>query len=876
MFTSHVRHPLVALLFVAALTSCGGDDEAPPVIDGGVDAGPRCETTFTFETGSAVGHAQPLGASAAEARAGRLEASELPADPSELSTVRAGDFVLANDRVAVIIEDAGDSDHYVPWGGAIIGLGRVEGGAIVEPADFGEVIAALGRFTLQADSVTVLADGSEGGAAVVRAAGRLSAIPFIDEFARALAPRDYGDLAVAIDYTLEPGATSVDITFDIASTRATSAQITQPFHFFVQQSRMPLFVPGFGFDGGGSEASPWIGFVDDDGTSYAWATPGGDIDPSLSVSGVSIYDGGEISVAACARTRAPFAEVIIGTRAGLDGLVASVAESRGETLRTITGVVTAVDGVALAGVRVHALRASDSTYLTRTTTAADGSYTVSVPTADAVTLQAVRRGDTTVSRAVPATATSADIALGAHGEIHVVATDADGGRPLPVRVQVLPVGGFTESPAAWGETRVGRDGRMHVTFPVDGEVTLRVPPGEHRVVVSRGYEYDLFDQTITVAAGATVDVNATLERVVATPGVMCGDFHIHTSRSPDSGDDARLKLQSAIADGLEIPVRTDHEWVRDFEPVISELSATEFAFGICSMELTTFTWGHFNVFPLERIDTRINSGSFDWAGRLAPAVFADVRARVGAAGAPTIIINHPRGSPQGSYFDAAGYDARTGRIDRPENWDDAFTLVEVFRASSFDQNLDETVVDWFSFLSAGRRVFAVGSSDTHHISSSPVGYPRTCIEVGTDAPAVLRAMGPEGVRTPLTAGHASISGGIYVTVVARGGAGQGDDVTGSADRETVEVTVRAAPWISATSLRSYVDGVLHETVVLDDTMVDPLEPAVRFRGSLDVPVSAAGGIPTYAVFVAAGDQPLEPVHPGRMPFGVTNPVFFSR
>ena len=858
---------------VLGFSACGGDD-LPADTDAGADLGLACEATFTFESGGADGHAEPLSAGPTEARAGRLEASELPPDPAELSTVRAGDFVLANDRVAVIIEEAGDSDHYIPWGGAIIGIARVQGGALIEPADFGEVITALGRFTLQTETVTVLQDGSAGGAAVIRAAGRMSPIPFLDEFARPLAPRNYGALRVAIDYALAPGATTVDVSFDIANAGNTDVPVTQPYHFFVQQSRMPLFAPGFGF-AGASETVPYVGFVDEDGTSYGWASPGGEMDAFLSVSGVAIYDGGELNAAACARTRVPFATVTVGVAPGLDGLTTAVAESRGEAQRTITGAVTDADDVPLAGVHVHA-ESLTGTYLTRTTTAADGTYTLHVPSSGDVRLSAVRRGDTTVSLEPAATATTANLMFSPHGEIHVVARDVDGGGALPVRVQVLPVAGVPATPAAWGEASVGGDGRLHVAYPTNGDVRFRVPPGAHRVLVSRGYEYDLIDQMVTVAAGATVEVTASLDRVVATPGVQCGDFHIHTSRSPDSEDDARLKLQSAMADGLEIPVRTDHEWVRDFDPLIAELGATNFAFGICSMELTTFTWGHFNVFPLERVDSRINSGSFDWAGRLAPAVFADVRARVTPAGAPTIIINHPRGLSSGAYFDAAGYDPRTGAVDNPDNWDEDFSLVEVFNDSSFDSNLDGTVRDWFSFLSTGRRVYAVGSSDTHHISSSPVGYPRTCIEVGTDSPAELRAMGPERVRSQLVAGHATVSGGIYVTVLARGGAGPGDEVSGSGARETVEVTVRAAPWVDVTSLRSFVDGALSETIALDESMIDPLEPTVRFRGNLDVNVSAVGGVPTYAVFVAAGEAPLEPVHPGRMPFGVTNPVFFRR
>jgi hypothetical protein len=39
-----------------------------------------------------------------------------------------------------------------------------------------------------------------------------------------------------------------------------------------------------------------------------------------------------------------------------------------------------------------------------------------------------------------------------------------------------------------------------------------------------------------------------------------------------------------------------------------------------------------------------------------------------------------------------------------------------------------------------------------------------------------------------------------------------------------------------------------------------------------VPVASGG---SYVIVAAYGDQPLEPVHPGRIPFGVTNPIFLK-
>ena len=48
------------------------------------------------------------------------------------------------------------------------------------------------------------------------------------------------------------------------------------------------------------------------------------------------------------------------------------------------------------------------------------------------------------------------------------------------------------------------------------------------------------------------------------------------------------------------------------------------------------------------------------------------------------------------------------------------------------------------------------------------------------------------------------------------------------------------------------------------------DTAIRWRGQVPVQVRATGG---YVVIAAHAQRALEPVHPGRIPFGVTNPIF---
>ncbi|MBS1122534.1 MAG: hypothetical protein H6Q90_4762, partial [Deltaproteobacteria bacterium] len=402
-----------------------------------------------------------------------------------------------------------------------------------------------------------------------------------------------------------------------------------------------------------------------------------------------------------------------------------------------------------------------------------------------------------------------------------------------------------------------------------------LPPATWEVIVSRGYEYELVRTTITVTAGATKQINAVMDRSVDTTGVQCGDFHIHTSRSADSGDDSLDKISQAIADGVELPVRSDHEYVADFSSEIAQLDAQAFANGMGSVELTSMEiWGHMGVFPLVPDLAAINGGAPKWqtfptaaapdttfATMSPPAVFDAVRARPEA---PLVIINHPRGGA--NYFDYVGFDPATGLADLESEWDTKFTLVEVFNDSGWLANRDRTVADWLGLLRSGRKVFAVGSSDSHGLTTSPVGYPRTCITLGTDDP---RQLDSTVVRDGLGAGHATVSGGIYVTT-RLGTTSPGDTTTGAGSPMLLDVTVRAATWVDVDAIEVIVDGITTDTIPIMPGDATPGDPTIRFSKQIPIQTAATGG---FVIIAAYGDAPLEPVHPNRIPFGVTNPIF---
>jgi hypothetical protein len=894
-----------------------------------------------------------------DVRAGRLSADQLPEDPNGLAVYEAGDFALVNEHIALIIEDDDVSDLYQPFAGLVVGVARYEDGAIVDRADYNEVGVGLRRFFVAAETVSLINDGTDGNPAVVRAEGPLRAIPFLEDLLGGTLTGDllmgppppedetFRNTRVQVDYELAPGAEHVDVFYTLDSPLTAA-----PVYLIIQSQRMDPYVPGQGFGTGDlSMPYPYMAYADDSAVSYAIEDASGPMasvflpvadfgftDPEIS--GVMPLTRSDIEFAAGAR------ELLIRIHVGgpgIDGLLRAIARTKGTPARTITGTVRNADDSVAEGVRVHAETTdAEPVYLTRATSGADGAYELSVPEGQEVQLRAYRRGDgISDAQVVGASGVSADLTMPEKGTIRVTATDADSNAELPVRVQVIPAAGAFQPPDNFGEPIVPRDDRLHVVFPTDGKALLRAPVGNHRVVVSRGYEYDIVDRDIVVGANAETPVTAELTRVVDSIGVMCGDFHIHTHRSPDSPDTPEFKLMAAAGDGVELPVRTDHEFVAAFEPVVAATGLGAWMYGLSALELTTFSWGHFGVFPLEPDPSLTNDG-FVWWNRLTDTgaveilepvpVMNDARSRPGD---PEVIIFHPRARPGGGggfgaisgqeYFAGKGtlaglegsnaggvdYDPATDTILREDIdpvtwWDRDFKVVEAFNDSSFAENKQDdgriypgdppedasgeigTVDDWFGLLNSDERqgMFVVGSSDSHSLMrGSPVGYPRTCVIVGTDDPEVLRSSAdtPQTIKRLISSGRSVINGGIYIFASADG-TGPGEEIEG-APPYPINVEVQAPLWVGNVELVEMwtsKDGVIASTEIAVGT-----DPEID-NGSVQR-LSETVMVPDvdWAVFHARGAydptiqnrsdqaQTLDPVHPGRLPFGVTNPIFFS-
>jgi len=822
----------------------------------------------TFEVGDPNGHPDPFGAGAAkQARASRIkDGATFPQPAHGRQRIETGDFVLINDRIAVVIEDKGLSDGYGRFGGEILAIDRVgEDGKPMGLSKFNETLMGLAFDTIEPTSVSVLKDGSDGGEAVVRVTGPLKTIPFMSESLKALYPNTY-EGQFAFDYVLTPGSPMVTIRYGVINPTTDDYDFginrpgSEEFFGFFQTSQAQMVTPETGYAKPKNTAE-WAGF-DGGAFGFAWRTTG---KPSMSFgitqSGFHLYTGEGFVAPACQKTLVDRVQVIAGGPQ-YDGLRESVREALKEPAwRAIKGTLKDAKGAPVADAWVHGLDGSGA-YLTRTKTAADGTFTLHAQPGAPLTVVPQKRGyPTHPGTAVAATEGEIALTFAPDATLHVTAVDSATSKRLPVRVQVIPKDAPAATPAAWGVSDEV-NGRLYQEFAVTGDAKLPVPPGEYRVVVSRGYEWELFDTNVTATAGETTDVNASLVHSVDSTGVMCADFHIHSMHSADSDDPVEYKVKGAIADGLDIPISSEHEWVIDFQPEIVKLGLTDWAFGMASSELTTFTWGHFGVVPLTPNDKAVNHGAVEWIGNTPAQTFAKAHS---LPEKPIVIVNHPRSEGFGGYFSAAKYNRNTNTGDE-RLWNDQFEAIEVFNDSSLEDNRDASVADWFAFLNLGKKMVAVGSSDSHHLRTSPVGYPRTCLYFGHDD---LKKLTPTGVRDVVASGNAVVSGGLFMTVTGPGGERPGQTVKGATAE--FSIVIESPSFVGAVSLETIVNGKTVSTTPLTSTGSGP---GKHYEQKVTVNVDAAAPR-NWVVFHAKGEGDLAPLHPGRKPFAVSNAVFLS-
>jgi hypothetical protein len=407
-------------------------------------------------------------------------------------------------------------------------------------------------------------------------------------------------------------------------------------------------------------------------------------------------------------------------------------------------------------------------------------------------------------------------------------------------------------------------------FSLSGVGVVALPFGTYEVTVSRGIEWTTQRQRVTIRASGA-ELHAKLAHVVDTPGWISGDFHVHAASSPDSRVPMRDRVYEFISDGVDLIVSTDHNVVADYKPVIADMHAERLLASAAGDEITTGSWGHFGAFPLPSEMSATGHGAIPAEGTPTD-IFAAVRKTAPAA---LIDVHHPRLEKDIGYFYLGGFDDTRDEASRP-GFSYDFDAIEVLNGyqDTNRRTIDRVLKDWFALLDRGHIVTATGNSDTHHLDYNIGGYPRNYVSVTNDD---LATLDPSAVAASVKAHHSFFTTGPIVDVNI-GGIGMGELAPAPGGKATLEIRVRAAPWVSVSRVIIYVAGKVTKTFELPKLPTSgPLAaivPIERFHQKWPFTVPND----TYVVVRIEGDQSLSPVVGGGkdvtvFPFAITNPVF---
>ncbi|WP_437687191.1 hypothetical protein [Sorangium sp. So ce176] len=827
------------------------------------------------------------------ARPARVRRIAGPADAlsGPLAAGRPGDHVLENDEIAVVVEQLGPGAGLAESGGHVIDAAD----ARARRDELGQIVARLGAPARQAVYSELATGAGEGGAAWIEVRGRGGA---------------GGALSVTTRYTLGPRDRALVIATSIRNDGSAPIEGLDLGDVVHWGAAAPIALASAPASRGEREA-PYVAGV---GTGVAYALAAADGAPLRARSGAGFSDatfarpaalppGGRVEyqrILAVAPRGDPLAvatELFFLGGGAPGGVALELVDARGAPLPSLAGKVTltpvAEGGAAPAAGAIDLWLRATAGGGPLGAEAPPGLYEVGFEGSGRRALGSarvrIRAGEVAPAR----------LALSGAGRLALSVRERVG--PAPAAGTALP-GRPTPAKISLFDARTGRAAAPPL-FTLSGDLEIPLPPGQLRVVASRGPEFSIAEAAVDIVEGGEARIELAIARVVDTSGYVACDLRQHTARSADAGVSAAARVASNAVEGVECAVASEHHLVADLAPAVAELKLEGRLRLIPGDELTSARGGaglgSVSVFPLDAAAPA--GGALRWGDQTAEALLGEVRAlpgervlqvsRASGGGSPLHALEAPRGA-SGQGPDLAALVGDGAGADALEVW----TGREI---AARDSALEEL----WGLLRASRPVTPTATSDTHGLLGAEPGYPRTYVGVAGDDPGRLDV-------ADLVAGlrrrrDVVITNGPFVTM-RLGEARQGGVASArrGARREELSLSIRVerAPWVDASELHVLVGGVAHGAPI-------PLEgarttPAGALVDEIAIPVILGGGRKpnhvdaagerrpgksapralflaedTFVVAIVRGHRPLEPVLAGEpheiLPFAMTAPLWID-
>ncbi|MCA9191461.1 MAG: CehA/McbA family metallohydrolase [Planctomycetales bacterium] len=430
---------------------------------------------------------------------------------------------------------------------------------------------------------------------------------------------------------------------------------------------------------------------------------------------------------------------------------------------------------------------------------------------------------------------------------------------LPSRVTVLNEAGAMQTVQVVNQPGIAS--RPGTVYTATGVAQMSMPAGRYEIYAGRGFEYSLASAEIQLAREQNAKLRLGIRREVPTPGLVACDTHVHTRTHSGHGDaTVQERMVTLAAEGIELPIATDHNVNIDHRPFAAELGVSQYFTPVIGNEVTT-TRGHFNVFPIAEGAPPPNHRLENWQ-----AIFDEI---YGTPGVRICIMNHGRDIHSG--FRPLGHVHHNSAVgENVHGWQPEMNAMEVLNSSATQTNVLQLCHDWMTFLNRGRHITPIGCSDSHDVARHFVGQGRTyirCDDGDVGAIDIAAAM------DSLVAGRVLVSYGLLTELVVDGQFRSGDLATVHGQAVQVQVRVLAPHWVHATTVSLFVNGQLWQQHPIPVADSGEQGEGIKWEGEWSLQMPAHD---VHLVAVATGPGIEQPYWRTAKPYQPMSPEWNSQ
>ena len=405
-------------------------------------------------------------------------------------------------------------------------------------------------------------------------------------------------------------------------------------------------------------------------------------------------------------------------------------------------------------------------------------------------------------------------------------------------------------------------------FPQEEGQEVKLPVGTYLITASRGPEYSMDKRAVEILKNEQQELIFRIDRMVETPNLISVDPHMHTQKSDG---DIRIaeRIKSVVAEGVEVAVATDHNYITDYYPVLQKLGLNKYLAVIKGNEVTISGLIHYNTYSLKyRPEEEGNGAIYPVSEEVSP-LFDRSRKKDPKA---ILQVNHPRAGTTG-YFNIYLLDLESAAFARV-NFDTSFDLLEVMNGPYYYSSNSVAVEDWLHLLNRGYYFPLIGSSDSHSIDRGEPGYSRTYVIYEGEEGDNLNW---EALALSIKKGRSFASNGPLVEFKVNSKYLSGDSFTSSDGKAEIWIRVQSAPWVAVDEVRLIVNGERKLTFPVKTAKEEILkftkQISLKLKKDSYIAVEVLGKNSLYPILQKYSSKGL--LKDAALPYALTNPVFID-